>query len=192
MSPVSQGTFSTASRHSIAGSDHDVHVRNRNASTNIVELLDDIVGRPARPLCNDEVLSGRLDRSGEHRHRPHRERGDSQSHRPPLGQLGAGGDEAHHIGGTAIRRGQPADRTRCHRVAAWSDRHRHRRCMDEPRGHAAKGNPAQQPRRRRPDNHKIRVVLCSELRQTRWDRGGLMDKNRDVEIAGQLADHLLE
>src|SRR6478672_9816246 len=43
--------------------------------------------------------------------------------------------------------------------------------------HTPQGNPAQQPRGRRPDDHKIRIVVGSELHQTSWDRGRLMDNN---------------
>ena len=54
--------------------------------------------------------------------------------------------------------------------------------------HTPQGNPAQQPRGRRPDDHKIRIVVGSELHQTSWDRGRLMDNNRYVEIGRQVAD----
>jgi len=63
--------------------------------------------------------------------------------------------------------------------------------MDEPVGTLPKAT-AQQPRGRRPDDHKIRIVVGSELHQTSWDRGRLMDNNRYVEISRQVADHALK
>src|SRR5215212_9005905 len=40
----------------VAAADHDIYVGNRDSIANLVELLDNIVHRPARPLLDDEVL----------------------------------------------------------------------------------------------------------------------------------------
>ena len=118
----------------------------------------------------------------EHLNRPHRERHDPDPRRPDSGQLGGRRNQAIDIGFAAVCRGQPADRNGCQRVAARRDRDGYRSGMDKTFGNAAQANPAQQSRRRRPDNNEICVVSAGELDQTGWDRGRLVHNGRHIEV----------